>query len=131
MSAQGATAATQAAQAAQIAAFKRRVMDPSAGQLVILDFWAEWCAPCKTLLPTLEKVAADYAARGVVLAKVNVDEERLVADQFQIRSIPTVYVVYQGKIVANLTNHRSEGEIGRILDQLLAKYAIAAATPAN
>jgi putative thioredoxin len=93
-------------------------------QLVILDFWAEWCGPCKALTPTLEKVAADYADKGVILAKVNVDEERFIAGQFQVRSIPTVYAMFQGQPVADLTQARSESQIKAMIDQLLAKLPI-------
>ena len=71
--------------------------------LVILDFWAEWCGPCKQLTPMLEKVAADYADRGVNLVKINVDEEKLIAAQFRVQSIPTVYAFFQGQPVADLT----------------------------
>ncbi len=76
--------------------FRADVVEPSMTKLVILDFWAEWCGPCKALTPMLEKVAADYAEKGVVLAKVNVDEEQFIASQFQVQSIPTVYAMYQG-----------------------------------
>ncbi len=109
---------------AAVERFRTTVVEPSMTQLVILDFWAEWCGPCKQLTPVLEKVAADYADKGVVLAKVNVDEEQFIAAQFQVRSIPTVYALFQGQPVADLTQARGEGQLKAMLDQLLAKLPI-------
>ena len=105
--------------------FRKAVVEPSMTSLVILDFWAEWCGPCKQLSPVLEKVAADYADKGVVLAKLNVDEEPFIAAQFQVRSIPTVYAMFQGQPVADLTNARSESQLKAVLDQLLEKLPVA------
>ncbi|MFC0590130.1 tetratricopeptide repeat protein [Novosphingobium aquiterrae] len=111
--------------------FRKTVVEPSMHSLVILDFWAEWCGPCKALSPVLEKVAADYADKGVVLAKVNVDDEQFIAAQFQVRSIPTVYALFQGQPVADLTPARSESQLKQMLDQLLAQLPInAGAAPA-
>jgi len=107
-----------------IETFKRDVIEPSMDALVILDFWAEWCGPCKQLTPVLEKVAAAYAGKGVKLVKINVDEQKLIAAQFRVQSIPTVYAVFQGQLVADLTPARTESQIGQMLDQILRQLPI-------
>ncbi|MXO75254.1 tetratricopeptide repeat protein [Altererythrobacter aerius] len=106
--------------------FRKDIVEPSMTSLVVLDFWAEWCGPCKALTPVLEKVCADYADRGVLLAKINVDEDQFIAAQFQVRSIPTVYAMYQGQPVADLTSARTESQLKSMLDQLLEQLPIAA-----
>jgi putative thioredoxin len=109
-----------------VEAFRRDVVEPSMTKLVIIDFWAEWCGPCKALGPTLEKVAADYADKGVVLAKVDTDKNQFIAAQFQIKSIPTVYAMYQGQLVADMTSARTDSQLRVILDQLLKQLPIEA-----
>lgn len=104
--------------------FEQEVIEPSMTALVLLDFWAEWCGPCKQLSPILDKIASDYAAKGIRLAKIDVDKDKLIASQFRIQSIPTVYAVYRGQPVADLTNYRTEGQLKKVLDQLLAQLKI-------
>src|SRR3546814_11075218 len=89
-------------------------------QLVIVDFWAEWCGPCKQLAPVIEKIAADYADKGVKLVKVNVDENGFIARQIRVQSIPTAYAVFQGQPVADLSPARPQGQFTQLLAQLLA-----------
>jgi len=106
--------------------FRKAVVDPSQNKLVIVDFWAEWCGPCKALTPILEKVCGEYADKGVVLVKINVDEDKFIASQFQVQSIPTVYAIFQGQPVADLTPARSESQLKGALDEILAKVPVQA-----
>ena len=72
----------------------------------------------------LEKVAADYAKKGVKLVKVNVDENGFIASQFQVRSIPTVYAIFKGQPVADLTNARTESQLSQMIDQILRQLPV-------
>jgi putative thioredoxin len=107
-----------------VAKLDREVIQPSMTHLVLLDFWAEWCGPCKQFAPVLDKIATEYADKGVKLVKIDVDAEKIIAAQFRVQSIPTLYAFYQGQPVADLTNYRSEGQLKRILDQLIGQLHV-------
>lgn len=119
-----ATLGLSAAEKEAVEAFRRDVVESSMTKLVIIDFWAEWCGPCKALGPVLEKVAAAYADKGVVLAKIDTDKNQFIASQFQVRSIPTVYAMFQGQLVADLTQARTESQLKGMLDQILRQLPV-------
>jgi thioredoxin 1 len=81
---------------------------------VLLDFWAEWCGPCKMLAPTFQRLAGKYGEQ-VTFAKVNVDEMPDIANKFAIRSIPTLILLQNGNVVEKLVGLRSEQELAEVL----------------
>jgi putative thioredoxin len=99
--------------------FTVAVLEESARRPVLVDFWAPWCGPCRTLMPLLDRIADDYGGR-FALAKVNTDEEQQVAGQFGIRSIPTVMLFHQGQAVEQFVGVQPEQAIRAMLDKYLA-----------
>ena len=98
--------------------FAREVVQRSEEVPVVVDFWAEWCAPCKTLGPTLEKVAEEYGG-GFELVKIDVDANQELASQFGIKSIPTVIAFKDGKPAAQFQGAIPEAQIRQWVDGLL------------
>ncbi|WP_394000820.1 thioredoxin [Luteimonas sp. WGS1318] len=99
---------------ATTATFETEVLQKSLDTPVLIDFWAEWCGPCKSLGPVLEKLAAEYNG-AFVLAKVDVDKEQQIAAAFQIRSVPTVFLLIGGQPVDGFPGALPEGEVREFL----------------
>ena len=99
---------------ATLADFETDVLKKSMDTPVLVDFWATWCGPCKTLGPVLEKLAAEFNG-GFVLAKVDVDKEQQLAGYFQIKSVPTVMLVKGGQIVDGFPGALPEGQLREFL----------------
>ena len=108
-----------------LASFEQDVILRSKQVPVLVDFWATWCGPCKTLGPVLEKLAQDYAG-GFVLAKVDVDKEQQLAGYFQIKSIPTVMLLKDGQIVDGFPGALPEGQLREFLQHHGIQPALAA-----
>ena len=96
--------------------FEAEVLQKSMQTPVLVDFWATWCGPCKTLGPILEKLAGEYNG-AFRLAKVDVDKEQEIGAAFQIRSVPTVFLVKGGQIVDGFPGAVPEGQLREFLKQ--------------
>jgi len=110
---------------ATTATFETEVLQKSLQTPVLVDFWASWCEPCKTLGPMLEKLAGEYHG-AFELAKVDVDAEQQIAAAFQIRSVPTVFLVKGGQLVDGFPGAIPEGQ----LREFLAQHGVTPAEPA-
>lgn len=87
--------------------------------VVLVDFWAAWCMPCRMIGPIVEKIARDYQGK-VKVVKVNVDENPAISQRYEIMAIPTLMLFKQGKVVQRLAGLLPEAQLRRIVDQALA-----------
>jgi thioredoxin 1 len=98
------------------ATFEEKVLESS--QPALVDFWAEWCGPCKMLAPTIDEIADEYAGK-VTVGKVDTDSNRDISLRFGISAIPTVIVFKDGEVVKKFVGLQQKSELSAALDELL------------
>jgi putative thioredoxin len=101
-----------------LADFTQHVLEESKHRPVVVDFWAPWCGPCKSLKPILEKLAAEYGGK-FLLAKVNSDDNQELAARYGVRGIPSVKAFVNGEAVDEFSGALPEGEVRAFLDRLV------------
>lgn len=89
-------------------------------QLVLVDFWADWCGPCRTVSPLIDQLEEEYQEK-VVFAKINVDEQQEISEQYRISSIPTILLVKNGIVVERLVGAHSLDEYRENMDKYLTE----------
>ena len=85
---------------------------------VLIDFWADWCRPCKAIAPTIEEIAGEYAGK-VKVGKLNVDQNQNTAMQYGVRSIPTLLIMKSGEVVSQIVGAVPKENITKALDEIL------------
>ena len=94
-----------------------QILELSRSVPVVVDLWAEWCGPCKMLIPVLNELATEYAGK-VKIAKVNVDQAGMLASQYNVQSIPALFFFKGGQVVAQMVGARSKKDLKAQLDQI-------------
>jgi putative thioredoxin len=99
---------------------QQMIIDESFQRPVLVDFWADWCGPCKTLMPILEKLAEEYQGQ-FLLARINADDQQALAGQFGVRSLPTVMLIKDGQPLDGFAGAQPEPQIRQLLEKYLPK----------
>lgn len=115
---------------ANIQTFQKDVLEASLQSLVLVDFWAPWCGPCKQLTPVLEKIVQTYKGK-VRLVKINIDQNQALAQQLYIQSVPTVFAFFKGQPVDGFSGALSEPQIKQFIDRLLQQLPLNQESPIN
>ena len=102
--------------------FEKVVLEGSNNVPVVVDFWAPWCGPCKSLKPLLEKLAEEYAGK-FILAKINSDENQTLAGQYGVRGIPNVKAFFKGNVIHEFSGALPESEVRTFLDKIIPSPA--------
>ena len=106
----------------KVAAFTDSTWDAEvlgSDQPVVVDFWAEWCAPCRMMAPTIDALATEYEGKAKV-GKLNVDENNSVSDKYQIRGIPTVLIFKNGEVAEQIVGVTSKENLSKLIDKHLS-----------
>ena len=102
---------------ATVADFDQLVIENSFHKPVLVDFWAEWCGPCKMIAPLLDELADEYSGK-VKIGKVNIDEQQALATKYGIRAIPTLLLINKGQVTEQMVGAKSKRDLKASLDRL-------------
>lgn len=98
--------------------FDEKVLKAPKGKIIVVDFWAAWCGPCKMLGPVMEKMAEKYKGK-ITIAKLNVEENQTQAEKYGISGIPAVKMFYNGKIIDEFVGYMLEADVSRWIEKNL------------
>lgn len=87
-------------------------------ELTVLDFWAEWCGPCKMLGPVIDSLSLDEENKDITIGKVNVDQNNVSANKYEVRSIPTILFIKKGEVVDKMVGYKSKQELQNKINSL-------------
>ena len=87
-------------------------------ELTVLDFWAEWCGPCKMLGPVIDSLSLDEENKDITIGKVNVDHNNVSANKYEVRSIPTILFIKKGEVVDKMVGYKSKQELQNKINSL-------------